>query len=232
MGIFKRIWNWICSLFSGRKDDTKDFTAYVRQMEEALRNMKAQTQAILAAEEKRKREAAQCQEQIEKMARYAAKAADQGDDGNARFFLEKKAVLEHRLEELRKKSEAAAGYTAQAEALYQRSQSQLEEITARKDAIQAKMAQAQLVQSIGELENSSWNQTLRGQAEEAQRALDKAEAMAELEERGADGDLAALDRHRSPPPENRKSPQSYALPDERQESFLLHALQQHGYIHW
>ena len=194
MGIFKRLWNWLCSLFGGRKRETVDLDRYVNEMQEALRNMKAQTEAVMAAQDKRRRELAQCQEEIAKMTRYAEKAASQGDEKNARFYLEKKVVLERQLADLEKKTEAAAGYTAQAEELYQKTQSQLEEITSRRDALRAKQAAADLAQSVSELEGSAWNQTLQAKTQEAQRALDKAEALAELEERAVDSDLTALMR--------------------------------------
>ncbi|MBP3701356.1 MAG: PspA/IM30 family protein [Lachnospiraceae bacterium] len=194
MGIFKRIWNWLCSLFGGRGSGEREVDRYVSEMQEALRNMRAKTEAVMAAQDKRHRELAQCREQMIKMVRYAEKALNQGDEQNARFFLEKKVVLERQLADLEKKSEAAAGYTAQAEELQQKTEAQLAEITARRDEVKAKMAAAELARSMSDLENSSWNRTLQAQADEAQRALDKAEALAELEERATDGDLTALMR--------------------------------------
>lgn len=58
-------------LFGGKKkDETDQLDRYVRQIQEALLNMKAQTEAVLAAQDKRKREIAQCEDQIAKMERY------------------------------------------------------------------------------------------------------------------------------------------------------------------
>ncbi len=189
MGIFKRIWNWLRSLFGGRKKDEKEeLNQYVRQMQEALLNMKAQTEAVLAAGEKRKREIAQCEEQIAKMEKYAEKAVAGGQDSDARFFLEKKASLEKQLAGLKKQDEAAAGYASQAEKLYEKAQAQLNDITARKDAVQAKLAAAELAQSISRLDESSLQESER----KAQAALDRAEAMAELENRGQSSDLSDL----------------------------------------
>ena len=121
MGIFKRIWNWLCSLFGGgKKKEAAELERCVRTMQEALGNMKAQTEAVVAAQEKRRREIARCEEEIAKMGRYAEKAVREDRDSEARFFLEKKAGLEKRLAGLTKQRDMAAGYTSQAERLYQK----------------------------------------------------------------------------------------------------------------
>ena len=193
MGIFKRIWNWLCSLFGGgKKKEAAELERCVRTMQEALGNMKAQTEAVVAAQEKRRREIARCEEEIAKMGRYAEKAVREDRDSEARFFLEKKAGLEKRLAGLTKQRDMAAGYTSQAERLYQKAESQLHEITARKDAVKAKMAAAELAEAMNRLNSGQAGSSLLSMEADAQAALDKAEAIAELEGRGADCDLQAL----------------------------------------
>ncbi len=193
MGILKRIWNWLRSLFGGKKkDEAAQLDRYVRQMQEALGSMKAQTEAVLAAQDKRKREIAQCEEQIAKMSRYAEKAVREDKESDARFFLEKKASLEKQLAELKKQRDMAAGYTTQAESLYRKAESQLSEITARKDAVKAKMAAAELAESMSRLNSGQGASSMASMEAEAQAALDKAEAMAELEGRTGESELADL----------------------------------------
>ncbi len=193
MGIFKRIWNWLCSLFGGgKKKEAAELDHYVRTMQEALGNMKAQTEAVLAAQEKKKREITQCEAEIAKMARYAEKAVRDDRDQEARFFLEKKANLEKQLADLKKQRDLAAGYTSQAERLYQKAEQQLQEITARKDAVKAKMAAAELTEAMNRLESGRTGASLASMEADAQAALDKAEAIAELEGRSADSELEAL----------------------------------------
>lgn len=192
MGIFRRFINWLKSLFGGGKKETEQFEQYVRQMQEALRNMKAQTEAVIAAQDKRRREIADCREQIAKMERYAEKAVAQGRENEAGFFLDKKKKLTAQLETLTRQAEQADGYTSQAEALYRRAESQLEEITARKDEVKAKMAAAELTQAMNCLKESQAAGSLSRMETEAQAALDKAEALAELEGRKQEEDLEAL----------------------------------------
>lgn len=191
MGIFRRIWNWLKSLFGGRKNESAELDRYVRQMQEGLRNMKAQTEAIAAAQEKRRREILQCEEEMDKMSRYAQKAVAENRESDARFFLEKKAALAKRRDELTGQRDAAANYTSQAERLCSQAGRQLEEITARKDAVKAKMAAAQLMESMNHLADNR-NGSLSAMEENTQAALDRAEAMAELEGRTEDRDLAEL----------------------------------------
>ena len=189
MGIFRRIWNWLRSLFGGKKkDETDQLDRYVRQIQEALLNMKAQTEAVLAAQDKRKREIAQCEDQIAKMERYAAKAVSGDQDKDARFFLDKKAALQKQLEELQKQEKAAQSYASQAEKLYDKASAQLNDITARRDAVKAKLAAAELSQAMNSLGDGS----LRENEQKAQAALDRAEAGGELEGRGKDNDLSEL----------------------------------------
>lgn len=193
MGIFKRIWNWLRSLFGGgKKKEAAELDRCVRTMQEALRSMKAQTEAVLAAQEQRKREIARCETEIAKMARYAEKAVRDDRDNEARFFLEKKAGLEKRLADLIKRRDLAAGYTSQAERLYQKAESQLQEVAARKDAVKAKLAAAELAEAMNRLESGRTGASLASMEADAQAALDKAEAIAELEGRSADCEWEAL----------------------------------------
>jgi len=193
MNFFKRIWNWLCSLFGGgKKREQREFEQSVRQMQEALGNMKAQTEAVLAAQEKRRREMAQCDEQIAKMERYAAKASKEGRDSEARFFMEKKEALARQLAALRQQAQAAERYTSQAESLYRSAQSRLGDITARHDSVKAKLAAAELAESMNRLQEGGAGEALAKQEAEAQAALDKAEALAELEGRTGQQELESL----------------------------------------
>lgn len=192
MSIFKRIWEWIRSLFGGKKkNEFAEFERYANAMQEALRNMKAKTEAVLAEQDKRKREIAQCRSDIDKMTRYAEKAEKSGGS-DAAYFLEKRDALSKRLSELEQAAEAASGYTAQAEALYGKTEQELLELTARKDTIKAKVMAAELQESINALENGQEAEAMRTKAEEVQKAADKAAALAELEGRSHGSELDEL----------------------------------------
>lgn len=187
MSIFRRIWEWIRSLFGGKKkNEFAEFERYVKSVQEALRSMKAKTEAVLVEQDRRNREIAQCRSDIDKMSRYAEKAQQKGS-ADAAYFLDKRDSLIRRLNELEQASEAAAGYTNQAEALYEQAERELQELAARKDTIQAKVMAAELQESIHALENGQAAEAMRARAQEAQRAADKAEAMAELDGRSSHG---------------------------------------------
>lgn len=192
MWIFRRIWEWIRSLFGGKKkDEFAEFERCVGAMQEALRNMKAKTEAILAEQDKRNREIAQCRSDIDKMTRYAEKAQQNGS-ADAAYFLDKRDNLLRRLNELEQAAETAAGYTDQAETLYDQAEKELQELTARKDAVKAKVMAARLQESMNALENGQAAESMRAKAQEIQRAADKAEAMAELEGRSHGSELDEL----------------------------------------
>ncbi len=190
MKLLRRIWNWIRSLFGGKHREQAQFEASVRQMEEALRSMKAQTEAARAAQDKRRREEEECRDEAAKMERYAQKAVAEGRDSDARFFLEKRDAAQKRLAEMTRLSSQVASYTSQADDLCRKAEAQLAELEARKDAVEAKMAAAKLQESMNQLGNG----TLESMDAEAQAAVDKAEAMAELEGRGKDRELDELMR--------------------------------------
>ncbi len=191
--LLKRFWNWLCSLFGGRgRREKKEFEQSVSKMQEELQNMKVQTEAVTAAQEKRKRQEAELREEISKMTRYTQKALNEGRDSDAAFFKDKKESLEKQLDQLLAQSGQAADYTAQAERLYRQAESELNEITARRDAVAAKMAAADLMQSMNDLNNSAGSAAMNKADDDAQRALDKAEAMAELDGRRQEADLQEL----------------------------------------
>lgn len=74
-------------MFSKHKDKTIDTS---RQVEQILRNQKAQDDALRASRDQKMRQIAQCQDQISRMDQYAETAMVRGDERMARFYLEKK----------------------------------------------------------------------------------------------------------------------------------------------
>ena len=83
----------INALLDKAEDPEKMIDKYIRDIEEDMRNVKAETAAVMAAETKAKRELTECQDEMAKMQRYAEKALTAGNEGDARRFLEKKGQL-------------------------------------------------------------------------------------------------------------------------------------------
>lgn len=78
-----------------------------RRAEEQYRNQKAQTEAQKAILLKKKRQILECQEQIQRMDRYAERAVIEGQEEKAYRYLEQKQIWQERLVEMMQ----AAGIT-------------------------------------------------------------------------------------------------------------------------
>lgn len=73
---------------------------YVRNLNSDLNKVKAETASVMAAEQRAKRELADCRAEIDKLERYAMKALEAGSEADARTFFRKEAVLETKGSEL------------------------------------------------------------------------------------------------------------------------------------
>ena len=60
----------INALLDKAEDPEKMIDKYIRDIEEDMRNVKAETAAVMATETKAKRELSECQDEIAKMQRY------------------------------------------------------------------------------------------------------------------------------------------------------------------
>ena len=77
-------------MFPMNTDKIIDTSRQGRKVEQELRNIKAQEDALRAARDKKLRQITQCQDQILRMDQYAETAMIRGDEKMARFYLEKK----------------------------------------------------------------------------------------------------------------------------------------------
>ena len=68
---------------------------YLRNMNSDLAKVKAETAAVMAEEQRAKREYHECQADMEKMESYAMKALQAGNEGDARKFLEALFIQQH-----------------------------------------------------------------------------------------------------------------------------------------
>ena len=83
----------INALLDKAEDPEKLIDQYLRNMNKDLGKVKSETAAVMAEEQRSKRAVNECQEEIEKMERYAVKALEAGNEGDARKFLERKVSL-------------------------------------------------------------------------------------------------------------------------------------------
>lgn len=179
----------INALLDRAEDPEKMIDEYLRDIESDLGKVKAETAAVMATETKAKRELDECTQDIAKMQRYAEKALTAGNENDARQFLEKKAQLAKQQESLKQAYDAAAANAAKMREMHDKLVKDLENLQAKRDAIKAKVAVAKTQEKMNKMGASISG---AGEAmaafdrmeEKANRMLDEANAMSQLNDTG------------------------------------------------
>lgn len=185
----------IGSLLERAEDPEKTIDEYMRQMNRDLGQVKAETASVQAEESRAKRALDECGAEVRKLQRYAEKAAESGDEERALGFLEQKAKQAERLGELQAAYEQSAANAAQMKQMQDKLVSDLSELEARHTTLKTKLAQAgQLQQTHGGSTSagSGVEAAFRATEEQADRALNEAEALAELRDGARKDDLDEL----------------------------------------
>ena len=179
----------INALLDKAEDPEKMIDKYLRDVEEDLGKVKAETAAVMAAETKAKRELSECSEEIAKMQKYAEKALLAGNEGDARTFLEKKAQLTEKQKGLQQAYELAAANASKMKEMHDKLVKDMESLQAKRDAIKAKVAVAKTQEKLNKMSSSisgageAMSAFERMEAK-ADKMLDEANAMAELNDAG------------------------------------------------
>lgn len=185
------------ALLDKAEDPEKMIDQYVRNLNKDLGNVKAETAAVMAEEQRAKRAVAACQEDIEKMENYAMKALEAGNEADARKFLENKATLTAKETDLQMALALAASNATQMKQMHDKLVSDINELNERKTALKAKWSVAKTqekMNKLGSKTDASESMSAFGRMEEkVNKALDEATAMAELNAQPKDeiADLAA-----------------------------------------
>ena len=152
----------------------------------------------MAQEARARPELDECIQEAAKMESYAEKAVMAGNDDDARQFLMKKKSLTEKQTSLQQAYDLAASNAQKMKQMHDKLVSDISQLNAKRDAIKAKVAVAKAQQKVNQM-GSSLNgandaMSAFGRMEEkANRMLDEANAMAELNASGSDDidDLAA-----------------------------------------
>ncbi|MDE5978000.1 MAG: PspA/IM30 family protein [Turicibacter sp.] len=167
------------------EDPGKMVDQILRNLNEDLSKVKAETASIMAEETRAKRELAECKQEIAKLLSYAKRAVEVGNDDDARLFLSKKATLTEKQATLEQKVQLASSNALKMRQMHDKLVNEVSDLTARREMIKAKVATANMQQRINEL-GGSLNQSKSNlgafarMEEKANRQLDEANAMAEL----------------------------------------------------
>ena len=189
MGILTRFRDIMSSninaLLDKAEDPEKMIDQCLRNLNSDLGKVKSETAAIMAEEQRAKRVLEDCNEEIAKMQTYAVKALEANNDVDARKFLEQKASLSSKLPGLQEAYDLAHSNATHMREMHDKLVNDIDELEARKDMIKGKLAVAKTQERINKMSSSvgSANDSIasfKRYEEMADKALDKANAMAEL----------------------------------------------------
>jgi len=202
MGILTRFKDIMSSninaLLDKAEDPEKMIDQCLRNLNSDLGNVKAETASIMAEEQRAKRELDECTMEIKKMENYAVKALEAGNEDDARKFLERKVSLTTKETELQESYNLASSNSARMREMHDKLVADIGELDARKAMIKGKMSVAKTQERINKIGSSvnSANNSISAfdrMEEKANRALDEANAMAELNQ-GPKDDIKDLTR--------------------------------------
>ncbi len=201
MGILSRFKDIMASnvnaVLDRMEDPSKMVDQLLRDLNDDLGKVKAETAGIMAEEKRAQRELEECKQEVAKLQEYAEKAVMQGNDADAKTFLAKKAQYVEKQTALQQAYDLASANSQKMRQMHDKLVEQINELNGRKDAIKAKMAVAKTQEKINKIGSSisgaqnSLNAFDRMEAK-ANKMLDTAEAMAELNTNSAEEDLDAL----------------------------------------
>lgn len=198
IGRFKDIMSAnINALLDKAEDPEKMIDQYLRDLESDLGKVKAETAAVMAEEQRAKRELDECNAEINKYQQYAEKAVVAGNDEDAKKFLAKKNQLVEQQTALQQAYDMGAANAAKMRQMHDKLVKDINDLNARKDSIKAKIAVAKTQEKINKIGSSvtgaqnSMSAFARMEAK-ADKMLDQANAMAELNSSAAEDDIESL----------------------------------------
>ena len=179
------------------EDPEKMIDQYMRNLQDDLGKVKAETAAVMAEETRAKRELDECNQEVEKLQKYAEKAVAAGNDSDARLFLQKKQTVAVQQIALRQAYDSASANAAKMRQMHDKIVKDMENLNQRKAAIKAKVAAAKAQERVnqigGSLKGVSNHMSAFDRMEEkANKMLDQANAMAELNEAGQEDSIEDL----------------------------------------
>ncbi len=175
----------INALLDKAEDPEKMIDQCLRNLNSDLGKVKSETAAIMAEEQRAKRVLDECNSEIAKMQTYAVKALEANNEDDARKFLEQKASLSSRQSGLQEAYDLANANATHMRDMHDKLVNDINELESRKDMIKGKLAVAKTQERINKMGSSvaSANNSMasfKKYEEMADKALDKANAMSEL----------------------------------------------------
>lgn len=187
------------------EDPAKMIDQYLRDMMEDLAEVKEETAKIMAEETAAKRK---LDENIAEVAKYldlAQKALKAGNEGDAKVFIAKKQELEALGVSLKASYDVAKENAEKMRQLHDKLTKDINELKARKDAIKAKVAIAKTQEKVNAFDDHSdaaqeAMAAFKRMEEKADNMLDKANSMAQLNQKPVDEAKALEEKYETTKP--------------------------------
>jgi len=175
----------INDLLDKAEDPSKMIDQYMRDLTEALAEVKEETAGVMAEEARAKRLVELNEEDIAKYAELAKKALVAGNEGDARALLAKKQQFELKGKSLTESYEAAKTNAQKMRQMHDKLIGDIYTLKERREAIRAKVAVAKTQEKINKFSEASDKAegamgAFDRMEEKADKMLDKANAVSEL----------------------------------------------------
>ncbi len=202
MGILERFTTIVKAnineLLDHAEDPAKMIDQYLVDLTESLAEVKQETAGVIAEEKRCRRMVDDNAAEIARMEDLAKKALAAGNEGDARTFLGKKQQLATAGAELEKAYDAANANADKMRQMHDKLVSDIENLKSRRETIKAKVAVAKTQKKVAGFTSGSDRAESAIEAfdrmeAKADRMLDTADAMAELNEEPAD-EVADLEK--------------------------------------
>lgn len=200
-GILKRFGDIMSANFNTLLDKAEDpgkmIDQYLRNLESDLGKVKAETASVMAEATRTKRQLDDCNSEVAQMQAYAEKAIIAGNDDDARQFLEKKNKLAVNAANIQKAYEIANDNATKMKEMHDKLVGDINDLRSRRSTIKAKIAVAKTQETLNKVGSSvagaKNNMSAFDRMEsKADRMLDEANAMAELNSQSEKDDIAEL----------------------------------------
>lgn len=190
----------INALLDKCEDPAKMIDEYMRQVTEQLAEVKKETSGVIAEEKRTKRLIEQNDEQITKYDQLARKALTAGNEEDARVFLAKKQQYVTNGQDLQKSYDVAHANADKMREMHDKLTRDIQTLEQRRRNVKAKVAVAKTQEKINKVTGSmdSASSSMRAferMEEKADRMLDEANSMAELNEAPSDEAMSLEEKY-------------------------------------
>lgn len=203
MGILTRFKDIMASnvnaLLDRCEDPEKMVDQFLRNLENDLASVKAETASVMADEKSAKRKLDECQVEIGKMTDYATKAVEAGNDDDARQFLTKKAELTEKLAILQKNCDLCSTNSVKMKEMHAKLEDDIATLRSKRDMLKAKVKVAETQKKISKLGSGADRagsniSAFERMEEKINKMSDEADAMDELNASSDSDDIDSLSK--------------------------------------